>query len=140
MSNFGVLEDRETLNVEIYITLLGLNPLDFWRADVYRHVFSPPSESPSPAAPDRRADCSRTWRCRTTADFRAARDSRRDGIELTTVLDNNRAFALYQKVGFKYVGDVENVQGEGQVVIERAMFYAINPDAKPTGEPHRPPV
>jgi hypothetical protein len=41
-SNFYILEDRKTQNIEIYITLLGLNPTDFWRSDVYRYVFSPP--------------------------------------------------------------------------------------------------
>ena len=72
--------------------------------------------------------------------IRHAKDADRDGVELTTMLDNDRAFALYQKVGFKYLGNVENVQGEGKVVIERGMFYAIKPGAKPTHGPHRPPV
>ncbi|MBI2441924.1 MAG: exo-alpha-sialidase [Lentisphaerae bacterium] len=40
-SNFAVLEDRQTGAIEIYITLLGLNPSDFWRSDVYRYVFTP---------------------------------------------------------------------------------------------------
>ncbi|MCX5660448.1 MAG: sialidase family protein [Planctomycetota bacterium] len=43
LSNFSVIENRETLNIEIYITLLGLNAQDFWGADVYRYVFSPPA-------------------------------------------------------------------------------------------------
>lgn len=41
LSNFSLLEDRATGNIEIYATLLGLNPKDFWRSDVYRYVFSP---------------------------------------------------------------------------------------------------
>lgn len=41
LSNFSLLEDRATGNIEIYVTLLGLNPKDFWRSDVYRYVFSP---------------------------------------------------------------------------------------------------
>ncbi|MBI3987556.1 MAG: exo-alpha-sialidase [Lentisphaerae bacterium] len=40
-SNFSLLEDRATGNIEIYVTLLGLNPKDFWRSDVYRYIFSP---------------------------------------------------------------------------------------------------
>lgn len=42
LSNFSVIENRETGNIEIYMTLLGLNPADFWGSDVYRYVFSPP--------------------------------------------------------------------------------------------------
>ena len=69
-----------------------------------------------------------------------ARLSGRDGIELTTMLDNDAAFSLYQKVGFRYLGDVENVQGDGRVVIERAMFHPIKPGARPMDGPHKPPV
>lgn len=70
----------------------------------------------------------------------AARDAGREGVELTTMLDNDRAFALYQKMGFRYIGDVENEQGEGQVVIERAMFLELVPGGRPMEGPHRPPV
>lgn len=42
LSNFGVLQDRETDNVEIYITLFGLDAEDRWHAGVHRYVFSPP--------------------------------------------------------------------------------------------------
>ncbi len=42
LSNWSLLEDRETLDIEIYITLLGLDAEDFWAAGVYRYVFSPP--------------------------------------------------------------------------------------------------
>ena len=41
LSNFSLLEDQVSGDVEIYITLLGLNSGDFWRSDVYRYVFSP---------------------------------------------------------------------------------------------------
>lgn len=41
LSNFSLLEDRATGNIEIYVTLLGLNPKNCWRSDVYRYVFSP---------------------------------------------------------------------------------------------------
>lgn len=43
LSNFHVLQDRQSDAIEIYITLLGLNPDDFWRSGVYRYVFSPPN-------------------------------------------------------------------------------------------------
>ena len=64
----------------------------------------------------------------------------RDGIELTTMLDNDVAFALYQKVGFRYLGNVDNIQGDGKHVIERALFYPIKPGAKPMEGAHKPPV
>ncbi len=70
----------------------------------------------------------------------AARESDRDGVELTTCLDNERAFALYRKVGFEYYADVKNRQGDGIWVTERAMFYRIRPGAQPMTEPHQPPV
>jgi ribosomal protein S18 acetylase RimI-like enzyme len=70
----------------------------------------------------------------------AAKQSGRDGVDLTTCVDNERAFALYQKVGFEYYADVKNKQGQGKWVIERAMFYRIKPDAQPMQEPHQPPV
>ena len=70
----------------------------------------------------------------------AARQSERDGVELTTCLDNKRAFALYEKVGFEHYADVQNMQGQGKWVTEHAMFYRIKPGAKPMDEPHQPPV
>ncbi len=68
-----------------------------------------------------------------------AKISGRDGIELTTMLDNDRAFHVYQKIGFKYLGNVENIQGDGQTVIERAMFYPLKPNAQPMKTPHKCP-
>ena len=65
---------------------------------------------------------------------------RLDGVELTTCQDNDRAFALYQKVGFHYLRDVENLDGNGRVVIERAMFMPFREGARPMTEPHAPPV
>jgi hypothetical protein len=41
LSNFSVIEDRETLDFEIYITRIGSNPEHFWGAGVDRYVFSP---------------------------------------------------------------------------------------------------
>ena len=69
-----------------------------------------------------------------------ARARGKDGIELTTTMENHAAFALYQKMGFRYYRDVENVDGDGRVVVERAMFYEIAPGAKPMEGKHAPPV
>lgn len=63
-----------------------------------------------------------------------------NGMELTTVLDNARAFHLYEKVGFHYVRDVDNVAGDGRVVRERMMFYPIAPDARPSDHEFKPPA
>jgi len=70
----------------------------------------------------------------------AAKANGREGIELTTMQHNDAAFALYQKVGFKYFKDVKNLVGDGRIVIERAMFYEIKPGAQPMEGEHRPPV
>jgi ribosomal protein S18 acetylase RimI-like enzyme len=70
----------------------------------------------------------------------AGREAGCEGIELTTMLDNDRAFALYQKMGFRYYGDVENVTGDGTKIVERGMFYEIKPGARLMEGPHRPPV
>lgn len=72
--------------------------------------------------------------------LRAARETGKEGVELTTMQDNDRAYALYEKCGFKYYGDVENLTGDGTVFVERAMFYEIEPGAKPMDKPHGPPV
>ncbi len=42
LSNFSVLQDRDTGDIEIYVTRLGENARHFWQAPVYRYVFSPP--------------------------------------------------------------------------------------------------
>lgn len=63
-----------------------------------------------------------------------------EGIELTTMRDNHNAFTLYQKCGFRYLGDVDNRTGDGTIVVERAMFYAIKPGASPMEGAHAPPV
>jgi len=41
LSNFCILEDRDTLDIEIYLTRVGQNAAHFWQAPVYRYVFSP---------------------------------------------------------------------------------------------------
>jgi ribosomal protein S18 acetylase RimI-like enzyme len=69
-----------------------------------------------------------------------ARETGRDGVDLTTMQDNHNAFALYQKCGFTFYKNVENVTGDGTITIERAMFLAIKPGAKPLDGPHQPPA
>lgn len=70
----------------------------------------------------------------------AARETERDGVELTTMLDNHNAYALYEKCGFRYYGNVENVTGDGTVVVERAMFLPLKPGAKHMDTRHAPPA
>ncbi len=70
----------------------------------------------------------------------AAKANGNEGIELTTMQDNHRAFALYEKMGFTYYGDVENYQGDGNMIVERTMFYEIKPGAPRYDGPHAPPV
>jgi len=70
----------------------------------------------------------------------AAKDTDRDGIELTTNVTNDRAYQLYLKFGFQYLGDVDNVVGDGTLLRERAMFLPLKPGAKPPDHPHAPPV
>lgn len=69
-----------------------------------------------------------------------AKAAGRDGIELTTMQHNDRAFALYRKMGFEHVGDVDNVTGDGRHVVERKMFLALKAGAKPSTREFRPPV
>lgn len=71
---------------------------------------------------------------------RQAKSNGCEAIELTTLPNNNRAFALYRKTGFRYVGDVENINGSGERIIERAMFYEIIPGAHPFDREHCCPV
>ncbi|PKF48939.1 GNAT family N-acetyltransferase [Enterovibrio nigricans] len=59
-----------------------------------------------------------------------ARSNNCRAIELTTVLNNNRAFALYQKLGFLYLGKVNNLVGDGSVVEESHMYFPIEPGVK----------
>ena len=70
----------------------------------------------------------------------SARDAGCEAVELTTAPENERAFALYQKCGFEYIGDVENQMGEGRIRTERCMFLPLKEGAKPMTEPHAPPV
>ncbi len=74
---------------------------------------------------------------RLIADARAAG---RDGVELTTVTTNARAFALYRRVGFEHGGDVDNVAGDGRVVREHRMFLPLKPGGRPPAREFKPPV
>lgn len=71
------------------------------------------------------------------ADARAAA---RDGVELTTVTTNERAFRLYRRAGFVRVGMVDNVAGDGRVVREHRMFLPLKPGARPPNREFKPPV
>ena len=71
------------------------------------------------------------------ADARAAR---RKGLELTSVLHNARALHLYRRLGFIDVRNVENIAGDGRVVVEREMFLPLQPGVEPPEIMHRPPV
>ena len=59
-----------------------------------------------------------------------ARGNNCRAIELTTVLTNNRAFALYQKLGFLYLGKVDNLVGDGSIVEESHMYFPIEQGVK----------
>ena len=69
-----------------------------------------------------------------------ARAAKRDGVELTTVLTNERAFHVYRRMGFEEVGEVDNVAGDGRIVRERRMFLALKPGVRPGDREFRPPV
>ncbi len=43
LSNFTLVEDRETLNLEIYITRIGQSASQFWHAGVHKYLFEPPA-------------------------------------------------------------------------------------------------
>lgn len=71
------------------------------------------------------------------ADARAAGC---EGVELTTVTTNTRAFRLYASAGFHLLGEVENVAGDGRVVREYRMFLALKPGARPPVREFKPPL
>lgn len=41
LSNFSVIENRETLDIEIYLTRIGTNKDHFWQAGVDKYTFAP---------------------------------------------------------------------------------------------------
>jgi len=63
-----------------------------------------------------------------------------DGVELTTALTNKKAKSLYEKVGFRTLGVVDNYSGDGRLIREYHMVYPIKPDCKPPEREHKPPV
>ena len=54
LSNFALLENRQTHDLEIYLTRLGENTSDFWGSDAYKYTLklgaTVPQKSPMPAA------------------------------------------------------------------------------------------
>ncbi len=63
-----------------------------------------------------------------------------DAIELTTALDNKIAYSLYERVGFKCLGEVDNVAGDGRIIREWHMYYPIKPNVIPPPRRHCAPV
>jgi Acetyltransferases len=49
----------------------------------------------------------------------------REGIELTTMLDNDKAFNVYLKKGFKFIDIVDNISDNGEVIKERRMILSF---------------
>ena len=41
LSNFSVVENRQTLDIEIYLTRIGEIPDHFWQGAVYQYTFTP---------------------------------------------------------------------------------------------------
>ena len=50
----------------------------------------------------------------------------KEGVKLTTLVENNRAFHLYSKKGFEYIGDIETVGPAGQKHLEKNMILKLN--------------
>lgn len=69
-----------------------------------------------------------------------ARENGNIGIDLTTLPCNERAFALYEKMGFRYIGDVDNVSGNGEVYTERRMFLPLEEGATPPARDFESPL
>ena len=40
LSNFSLLENRETQTLDVYLTRLGADPKDFWGADAYKYTLT----------------------------------------------------------------------------------------------------
>jgi len=63
-----------------------------------------------------------------------------NGILLTTLLTNEAAFQLYLKMGFKYLGDTDNIAGDGRVTRERMMYLPLKENIAPESHDFKPPV
>lgn len=70
----------------------------------------------------------------------AAKNGNCEAVELTTALDNIPGLALYEKIGFKRNGQVENLAGDGRVITEWLMFYPIKSGVVPPPREHCAPV
>lgn len=57
----------------------------------------------------------------------------RDGVDLTTLPTNDRAFRLYLSVGFQHIGYVDNPRAGGGVTVERVLRYTLDPAAAAPG-------
>ena len=57
----------------------------------------------------------------------------RDGVDLTTLPANERAFRLYLSVGFQHIGYVDNPRAGGGVTVERVLRYTLDPAAAAPG-------
>ncbi|HSV73504.1 MAG TPA: GNAT family N-acetyltransferase [Chthonomonadales bacterium] len=60
-----------------------------------------------------------------TALLEEARSLGREAVDLTTMVHNDRAFHLYQSVGFRYVGRTTLQVGGGQTRVERRLVYPL---------------
>ena len=69
-----------------------------------------------------------------------ARAAGRSGIDLTTMITNDRALRLYERAGFLRCGEIDNVAGNGCVVRERRMFLPLVAGAQPPTRHFKPPV
>ena len=69
-----------------------------------------------------------------------ARAAGREGIDLTTLPGNDRALRLYLRLGFERADDVENLDGDGRLVREHRLFFALTPGTKPRRRKFGPPV
>lgn len=69
-----------------------------------------------------------------------AKEANCSAVELTTNLDNHGAFALYEKIGFICLGQVDNLTGDGRMIKEWHMYYPIKPDVVPPPREHCAPM
>ena len=74
-------------------------------------------------------------------DIEDAKKAEKEGILLTTVPDNEVAFQLYLKLGFEYLGDTDNIAGDGRIVRERMMYLPLQENStRPGNHDFKPPV
>jgi ribosomal protein S18 acetylase RimI-like enzyme len=61
-------------------------------------------------------------------------------VELTTVPANLRAHRLYESRGFREIGEVDNIAGDGRVVRELRMLLPLRDGARPPERTFAPPA